>query len=67
MKIATWNLERVRPKSAQLIRDVIASIPADVWVLTETHADFALPEPYTPVASSFGAPDRTHGQQWVSI
>jgi len=52
---------------SQRIRDAIAAIPADVWVLTETHAEFQLPEPYEAVASSSTATDRGPGEQWVSI
>lgn len=42
MRIATWNVERPRPKGwkvapAQLRR--MAEVDADVWVLTETHID----------------------------
>jgi len=42
MRIATWNVERVKPKGwkiapAQLYR--MAEVDADVWLLTETHLD----------------------------
>jgi endonuclease/exonuclease/phosphatase family metal-dependent hydrolase len=70
MKIATWNLERVRPgvgARTERIRAALATIPADVWVLTETHSKFQLPEAYEQVASSSTATDRGPGEQWVSI
>jgi len=42
MRIATWNVERPKPRGwkiapAQLRR--MAEVDADVWVLTETHVD----------------------------
>ena len=47
MKIATWNLDRPwkngRRRRADLQRERIRSIGADIWVLTETWAEIQLP------------------------
>ena len=70
MKIATWNVERARPGTGartSRIREAISSIPADVWVLTETHSKFQLSDAYELVASSSAAADRGPGENWVSI
>jgi hypothetical protein len=70
MKFATWNLERVRPGvgvRSERIRGAIASVDADVWILTETHSRFELPDPFVGVAASAPAVDRKDGEQWVSI
>ena len=70
MRIATWNLERVRPGAgvrSQRIRDAIAGIDPDVWVLTESHADFVPAPGYVRHAVSAEAPDRGGGERWVVI
>lgn len=70
MKIATWNLERVRPGSGERTRRIgaaIADVEADLWVLTETHRLFAPGSGYREVAFSSAANDREEGEQWVSI
>ena len=70
MKIATWNVDRVRPGTGartSRIRAAISSIPADIWVLTETHSKFQLSEVYELVASSSAAADRGPDECWVSI
>ena len=70
MRIATWNLERVRPGTgvrSQRIRDAIAGIDPDVWVLTESHADFVPAPDYVRHAVSAEAPDRGGGERWVVI
>jgi hypothetical protein len=46
LTIATWNLNRpaATPNArTQAMHAQIAAVKADIWVLTETHADFALP------------------------
>jgi endonuclease/exonuclease/phosphatase family metal-dependent hydrolase len=70
MRIATWNLERVRPGAgvrSQRIRDAIAGIDPDVWVLTESHADFVPAPGYVRHAVSVDAPDPGGGERWVVI
>ena len=70
MRIATWNLERVRPGVGvrfQRIRDAIAGINPDVWVLTESHADFVPAPGYVRHSVSAEAPDRGVGERWVVI
>ena len=70
MKIATWNLDRVRPglgaRSAR-IREALGHIDADVWVLTESHPQFAPAAEYRHISMSAQAPDRVHGGCWVTI
>jgi hypothetical protein len=70
MKIATWNLAGVRPglgaRSAR-IREALGHIDADVWVLTESHPEFAPAAECRQVATSAQAPDRGHGGCWVAI
>jgi hypothetical protein len=70
MKIATWNLEGVRPgfgARSQRFRDAIAPIDPDVWVLTESHPDFVPAGGYARIAVSAEAPDRVRGGRWVVI
>jgi hypothetical protein len=59
MRIATWNLQRVRPGvgvRSQRFRDAISSIDPDVWVLTESHADFVPASGYVRHAMSADLP-----------
>jgi len=43
MRIGTWNLERATGRDKNRHRlDLIASMQADLWVLTETHDDIDL-------------------------
>jgi endonuclease/exonuclease/phosphatase family metal-dependent hydrolase len=70
MRIATWNLQCVRPGvgvRSQRFRDAISSIAPDVWVLTESHADFVPASGYVRHAMSAEAPDRGGGERWVVI
>lgn len=72
MKVATWNFARCRPghsARATWLRDQMARIPADVWVLTETHRDFSPGSGYVLVSSSANAPDRDTAREecWVAI
>lgn len=69
MKIATWNLERAQPDSAQAQRQRqwMDCINADIWILTETHRDIAPGLTYQSVSSE--PPDRpaAEGECWVQI
>jgi hypothetical protein len=70
MKIATWNVDRVRPGNgarSERIRRAIAEVDADVWVLTETHPDFTPGEGFATAAVSASAPDRKGAECWVAI
>jgi endonuclease/exonuclease/phosphatase family metal-dependent hydrolase len=70
MRVATWNLENVRPGDgarSQRFRNAIAEIAADVWVLTESHPDFVPATGYVRHAVSAEAPDRVGGGRWVVI
>lgn len=70
LRLATWNLERPsRPSRlrAQSIREWIAKIDADVWVLTETTDAFTPGDAYDAVSAVH--PDRPaeRGERWVTI
>ncbi|HSM82143.1 MAG TPA: endonuclease/exonuclease/phosphatase family protein [Nodosilinea sp.] len=69
MKIATWNLERALPQSAQAERQRqwLNRIDADIWILTETHLGITPGADYYSVSS--GPTDRclTNGECWVQI
>lgn len=70
MRIATWNVECVRPGDGartRRIRQAIDGVGADVWVLTETHPDFSPGDGYQRGAFSTTAPDRTSGDCWVAV
>jgi hypothetical protein len=69
VKIGTWNLEGVRPNGRErtsYIRDRLAEVSADVWILTETHPDFAPGDAYQMLAKSSVGAYRTDGC-WVAI
>lgn len=71
MKIATWNLERVKPKLTADIIDKLHEIDADIVILTETHNSIHL-DGYHSIATSYlpaeldGVPYR-HGEQRVNV
>jgi hypothetical protein len=69
MRIATSNLARPRPTGsrASALLDHIEAIPADVWVLTETHLRFPPSAGYRMIAASMVAPDRTPDERWTAI
>ena len=70
MKIATWNLDHVRPGYSERTRRMHAAIEgvgADVWVLTETHSLFSPGEHFEEISHSSGAADRPIGELWVAI
>jgi hypothetical protein len=69
MLIATWNL--MRPPDSGSRREAllarVATINADVWVLTETRRGFAPGAEYALASVSAPAPDRHRDESWVSI
>ncbi len=70
IRIATWNLQCVRPGTGARtarISSAIAKVDTDVWVLTETHEHFSPGERYKEVAYSIPASDRKDGERWVAI
>jgi exonuclease III len=70
MKIATWNLDHVRPGSSERTRKINAAIEgvgADVWVLTETHSLFSPGDQFNKISFSSLAGDRPVGELWVAI
>lgn len=50
MKLATWNLERLKKKQ-ETIREILLSYDADIYILTETHEQLHLGEGYQCVMS----------------
>ncbi|WP_336030639.1 endonuclease/exonuclease/phosphatase family protein [Geodermatophilus sp. FMUSA9-8] len=66
IRVGTWNVQYATPdrNSARLQR-LIAEY-CDVIVLTETHSDLALPDPYKPVAMG-QRPGARLGGSWVTI
>src|SRR5688572_21990942 len=70
MRIATWNIARARPhgwKIAPAIRQTFQDIAADIWILTETHADFAPTSTYPPQPSLFDARVHRCAEYWVMV
>ncbi len=73
MKIATWNVAYgISPKKNERILQVMETIDADIWVLTETHD--ALRPPTEGSWTSLKSIDRpresrsaTDGSRWVTI
>lgn len=71
MRLATWNLARARRdgRRASALVAHMASVDADVWVLTETWRDLAPGEGHRLIAESASAPDRESaaGERWVAV
>jgi endonuclease/exonuclease/phosphatase family metal-dependent hydrolase len=70
VELATWNVERLTPSQAgraSRVGHVIDQVNADIWVLTETHADIRPGPDYNGVHT--GEPDRPGlpGERWASI
>jgi Endonuclease/Exonuclease/phosphatase family len=69
MVIATWNLERVSISGvrARRLQEVMRSVRADVWILTETDERLAPEDDMVPVSSD--TPERPHrkGERWVTL
>ncbi len=69
--IATWNLERPRPaswKKLPAIRSQMASVAADLWVLTESRTTISPEDRFQAVHSPpdrFRRPD--HDERWCSL
>jgi hypothetical protein len=68
VRIGTWNLEYAAGEEKNRRRhDLIASMRADVWVLTETHDDIDLsPLGHRPVHSR-SRPTARPGGRWATI
>jgi hypothetical protein len=72
MKIATWNLESVRPLTKdrlEVFQSTMRVVNPDVWILTETWEDFTPGDKYQRVAVSRSAGDLKNslGRCWVAI
>jgi hypothetical protein len=68
IRIANWNLERasgsVRPDR---IRDQMAKIQAEIWILTETRDSLSPGTEYRCVATSAAKARGENDERWVSI
>lgn len=51
MKIATWNLERLKKNKSEAILSKLAELDADILILTETDSRIGLGEKYTSVST----------------
>ena len=72
MKIATWNLESVRASTndrEDAFHEAMKQVDADVWVLTETWANFPPGNDYRLIAESHAGEDLTEwpNRRWVAI
>lgn len=71
MRIATWNLERPRPRSWKRLprqRERMAAVGADIWVLTETRASVSPGEGFDGVHAPPHPVRRVDpDERWVSI
>jgi len=72
LRLATWNLARTNPRSTariQTLQSHMATINADIWILTETWKQIAPPPEHHLVATSTPAPDRESaaGERWTTI
>jgi len=69
LRIATWNLDRPKPRSARAreLAAQIVRIDADVWVLTESHVAFSPGREYNLVAHSSRLNSPDPAECWVAI
>jgi hypothetical protein len=70
VRIATWNVERVRPKGwkvAPAQRRRMAEVDADIWILTETHVDHSPGDGYDAIHSPAIPDRRPEDERWVGI
>jgi hypothetical protein len=66
MRIGTWNVEGARGRRNPDRLKILRAGKADVWVLTETHPDLDLSDPYSQVSSEPLQLTKA-GFRWVSI
>jgi endonuclease/exonuclease/phosphatase family metal-dependent hydrolase len=70
MRIATWNVERVKPrgwKIAPAQRRRMAEVSADIWILTETHVDHCPGDGYAALHTPPVTERRPDCERWVGI
>ena len=70
MRIATWNVERVKPsgwKIAPAQRRRMTAVDADIWILTETHVAHGPGDGYTAVHTPPLIDRRPVDERWVGI
>lgn len=70
MRIATWNVERVKPrgwKIAPAQRRRMSDVDADIWILTETHVDHSPGHGYEVVHTPPVPDRRPADERWVGI
>ena len=51
MKIATWNLERLKKNKSEIILSKLTELDADILILTETDSQIDLGEKYASISS----------------
>jgi hypothetical protein len=67
VRIGTWNVEYAAGADRNAARlERLLAADCDVLVLTETHKNLALPDPYVPVSSD-QRPTAAVGGRWVTI
>jgi endonuclease/exonuclease/phosphatase family metal-dependent hydrolase len=71
MRIGTWNVEYAGREGNPYRRAILTARDADIWVLTETHADLDLSDTHFPVVAEarpgFGNAKVGPGSTWVTI
>ena len=70
MKIATWNLDRPLTRKASkraAIARWMREVDADVWVLTETHAEVTPGAEFSGVATLEPDPEHEVGENWTTV
>ena len=68
MRIGTWNLECVVYRDRNAARlEFLSTHDADIWVLTETHAEIDLSSSHPHAIHSAPRSQSRNGMHWVSI
>ena len=67
LRLGTWNVEYAAGAARNLLRlERLLEVPADIWVLTETHDDLDLSATHTAVSTAQRPTGRTGGR-WTTI
>jgi endonuclease/exonuclease/phosphatase family metal-dependent hydrolase len=71
VRVATWNVEYARGAARNARRrDVVQSVEADIWVLTETHDEFTPGDDFQAVSTvqrPLESADVVPGSRWATI
>jgi hypothetical protein len=70
VRVATWNVERVKPKGWKIApaqRQRMADVDADIWILTETHVDHGPGATYCGIHTPPITERRPADERWVGI